>query len=241
MSSRRDEKEQRRAERVAAEEQAQRAERRRRTLGIATGAVLGIAAVAAVVVVLAAGGGGGDKPKPATTSTDARAVAIPPPAITDLQAAIRAAGCRLRSFAPGPNDGQHVKGKVAYKQNPPALGPHNQVPSSDGNYVGQGTPPTEMLVHALEHARVEIQYRPGLPQRRISQLETLFAEPIPGKPAGFKQLLFENQTKMPFEVAATSWGQQLGCPRFTDKTFDALRAFRAKYVEKAPENPPFPE
>jgi hypothetical protein len=40
---------------------------------------------------------------------------------------------------------------------------------------------------------------------------------------------------MPAEVAATSWGQQLLCPRFNDRVFDAIRTFRAAYVLKAPE------
>jgi hypothetical protein len=40
---------------------------------------------------------------------------------------------------------------------------------------------------------------------------------------------------MPFQVAATAWGHLAGCKRFTDKTFDVLRAFRERYLDKGPE------
>ena len=241
MTSRREEKERRREERIAAEQAAAQSEARRRQLGIAAGAVLAIAAVAAVVYVVASGGGGKEeKTGPSTTST--HKTPIPPQRTTDLQAATTAAGCRLRTFTPGPNDRQHVTTKVHYKQNPPVFGPHAPAPASDGNYVGQGTPATEMLVHALEHGRIEIQYRPGLDPKRVAQLETLYSErPKSNVISGYNTLLFENRTGMPFEVAATAWTHQLGCPTFSDRTFDAIRAFRAQYVDKAPEFIPQPE
>jgi hypothetical protein len=238
VSSRREEKERRRAERIAAEEEAAKGEARRRTVGIAVGAVLGMAAVAAIVIAVTAGGGGGDGKTGATTTPK---VPIPAQKTTDLRAAASAAGCQLRSFTPGPRDREHVTTRVRYKQNPPVFGPHYPEPAHDGNYVGQGAPTTEKLVHALEHARVIIWYRPAIGDRPIRQLETLFSEPFGGKPAGYKQILVE-RSDMPFAVAATTWGQQLGCPRFNENVFDALRAFRATYVDKAPEsNIPFPE
>ena len=241
MTSRREEKEQRRAERLAAEQEAARSEARRRRIGIAVGAALGVAAVAAIVIAVTAGGGGGDGKTGASTTPK---VPIPPQKTTDVRAAATAAGCRLRSFTPGPRDQDHVRGKVNYKQNPPVFGPHAPPPmwASDGNYVGQGTPATEKLVHSLEHGRVLIQYKPGLEQRRVGQLETLFNErPKRGVIPGYNTLLFENRTRMPFAVAATSWGKQLGCPQFNDRVFDALRAFRTTYVDKAPEFIPYPE
>lgn len=241
MTSRREEKERRRAERVAAEQAAQRAETRRRRLGIAAGVALAIAAVAAVVYVIAAGGGGGGGKAPSTSGSASKAP-IPAQRTTDLRAAVSAAGCKLRTFTPGPHDRDHVTAKVHYKQNPPVFGPHYPAPASDGNYVGQGTPRTEMLVHALEHGRIEVQYRPGLDRRRVAQLETLYAErPRSNVISGYNTLLFENATNMPFEVAATAWTHQLGCPTFNEKTFDALRAFRTQYVDKAPEYIPQPE
>jgi hypothetical protein len=231
VTSRREEKERRRAERLAAEQEAARSEARRRRIGIAVGALLGVAAVAAIVVAVTAGGGDGDGKTGASTTPK---VPIPPQKTADVRAAATAAGCRLRSFTPGPRDREHVVGKVNYRQDPPVFGPHNEVPAHDGNYVGQGAPATENLVHALEHARVIIWYRPGIGDRPIGQLETLFSEPFSGQPAGYKQILVGRPT-MPFAVAATTWGQQLGCPTFNQRVFDALRAFRAAYVNRAPE------
>lgn len=239
MSSRKEQKERLREERLARQAAAESAERRRRMLGFGVGGAMAAAAAAAIVVaVLAAGGGDGGK-GPKLNPTDPR-VPIPKTKTTDLQSAAKTASCSLRSFAPGSDAQEHVNGKVNYKQNPPVFGPHNPVPAHDGDYVGQGAPPTERLVHPLEHSRVIIWYKPALPRRSVQQLETLFAEPLKGQPSGYKQILVQ-RAGMPFQVAATSWGQQLGCPTFSDKTFDAIRAFRVTYVDKGPEQVPFPE
>jgi hypothetical protein len=241
MSSRQEEKERRRQERLAKEAEAATAERRRRIIGLASGGVLAVAIVVAIVVAVAGGGGGsdksGDQPKTKPKST----VPIPAAATTNLDAAAKAAGCSLRTFIPGPNDRNHVTTKVNYKQNPPVFGPHNPIPAHDGDYAGLSPPRTEQLVHPLEHGRVDIWYRPTLSSHRVAQLETLFQEPIvKGAPPAYKQLLV-TRANMPFEVAATAWGQQLGCPKMTDKTFDAIRAFRKAYVDHGPEQIPFPE
>lgn len=240
MSSRQEEKERRRQERLAAEADAARAAARKQRLGIAVGAVLAIAIVVAIVVVVT---GGGTSKRQTPLTPGGKTAAIPPVRQQDLTKALAAAGCRLRTFTPGPNDRNHVTTTVHYKQNPPVFGPHDPTPAHDGDYVGQGTPKTEMLVHAMEHGRVEIQYAPGTPTHRQSQLETLMNEPFSGKPTGYKELLFQNETKMPFAVAVTAWGQQLGCPTFNDKVFDAIRAFRVKFVDTAPESAaiPYPE
>lgn len=232
MTSRREEKERRRAERVAAEEEAARAQARRRRLGIVAATVLGLAAVAAVGIALTRGGDEDERAR--TGARPVPKVAIPPARTTDLRAAARAAGCQLRTFTPGPNDAQHVQGPVRYRQEPPVFGPHHEIPAHDGNYVGQGSPATEALVHSLEHGRVIIWYRPAIGNRRIGQLQTLFDEPFAGQPSRYKQILVE-RPRMPFAVAATSWGQQLTCRAFNDAAFDALRTFRAAYVGKAPE------
>jgi len=240
MSSRREEKEARRAERLAAEEAFARSEGRRKRIGLAVGTLLALAAVAAVVIALTAGGG--DEPDEPRKSN---LLPIPAQQERDLAQAARAAECRLQSFPEaqaGNSAGQHTSSEVKYETNPPTYGPHADMPASDGDYVGQGTPSKETLVHALEHGRIIIQYRPGLERRRIAQLQTLLAEkPKEGVIEGYNALLMENNTQMPFPVAATAWGQLIGCPTFTDKTFDALRAFRTQYVDKAPELVPVPQ
>lgn len=237
MSSRKEEKEQRRAERLAAEQEAARGEARKKRLGIVVAAVLGIAAVAAIVVVLVGAGGGGSEP---TASTGG--AAVPPQRTTDLTAAARAAGCQVRRFRPSPRDREHVTRQVTYAHNPPVFGPHDPAPASDGNYVGQGTPVKEKIVHSLEHGRTVIQYRPGTDPRRVAQLETLLAErPKPGTISGYNALLIENNTNMPYALAVTAWGSMLSCSAVSDATFDAIRAFRTRFVDTGPEFIPQPQ
>jgi hypothetical protein len=241
VSSRQEEKERRRQERLAREAEAEAAERRRRLIGLAAGGVLVVGIIVAVVVAVSGGGGGSESADNKPRAKPVQKVAIPPAKITNLNAAAKAAGCTLRTFVPGPNDRNHVTGSVTYRQNPPVFGPHNPVPAHDGDYAGQSPPATEQLVHPLEHGRVIIWYQPTLSGHQVAQLETLFAEPIvQGAPEGYKQILV-SRPGMPFTVAATSWGQQLGCPKFNDKVFDAIRTFRRTYVDHGPEQVGFPE
>jgi hypothetical protein len=242
VASRQQEKERRRQERLAREAEAAAAERRRRVIGVASGGVLVVGIIVAIVVAVSSGGGGsnaGGKNTPQLKPTPK--VAIPAAQITNLNAAARAAGCQLHTYIPGPHDRDHVLSRVNYKQNPPVFGPHNPIPAHDGDYAGQSPPSTEQLVHPLEHGRVIIWYQPSLSSRDVAQLETLFVEPIVGgAPQGYKQILVE-RPGMPFQVAATAWGQQLGCPKFNPKVFDAIRTFRRAYVDHGPEQVPFPE
>ena len=49
-----------------------------------------------------------------------------------------------------------------------------------------------MLVHTLEHGRIDVQYKPGTPAETVRQLEALLAE----QNDGYHMLLFENTTGM---------------------------------------------
>ena len=91
-----------------------------------------------------------------------------------------------------------------------------------------------MLVHTLEHGRIDVQYKPGTPKRTVAQLEALLSE----ESGGYHMLLFQNTTHMRYQVAATAWGQLLGCPKMNDKVFDALRTFHDTYIDKGPERVP---
>ena len=230
MSSRQEEKQRRREEREAAEREMNAQQRRSRQLRNGLAALLVIAVVVGIVLVASGGSGSSGTGTPTTpTGPSAR---IPPPGERDLAKAASAAGCNLKSF---PSYGQdHVTSKVTYKTNPPTSGSHNPVPALDGIYAPADAPSAEHAVHALEHGRVEVQYRPGTPKHQIAQLETLASEELNGK-AAYKTLLFQNTTKMPYAVAVTAWTQLLGCPKFTPGVFDALRDFRVKYVDKGPE------
>ena len=237
MSSRQEEKERRKQERLRQEREAAAREKRRRLVQISVAAI--VAAAVIVGGVLAASGSddsGGANSGDAGAGTDG--VPLPPKQSDDLQAAIKSAGCKLGQFK---SDGAvHVPEttKLKYKTNPATSGDHFAEAAQDGVYTAGNEPLAGNWVHSLEHGRVLFQYRRGTATRRIGQLETLFNESYSGGPAGYHTLLLQNNTRMPFAVSAVSWTRYVACDRLTDRTFDALRAFREEYVDKAPEQVP---
>ncbi|MDQ3675315.1 MAG: DUF3105 domain-containing protein [Actinomycetota bacterium] len=241
MSSRQEEKERRKAERLERERAEAATAKRKRLVQIVGGVV--VAAAIAVGVVIATTGG---KDTEKADKRPANLPAIPARQITDLEDAAKTAGCAL-THPPIEGD-SHVTDKVEYKTNPPTSGDHvppDQV-ARDGNYAGVETPAKERYVHSLEHGRVIIHYKPGLDERRIKQLETLFYEDsktafgLDSKDGGYT-LLMKNNTAMAHEVAVTAWGHLLACKTFNDEAFDAIRAFRQRYVLQAPEKVTDPE
>ena len=162
-----------------------------------------------------------------------RPTATPKPKATPLQAAAKAAGCELKS---PPNEGpEHVPQPTTaadYGSNPPTSGIH-------APELGPGR-------------RLRPQERPGRsssPSTRSSTAGSTSSTPRPRPTApsggsssssrasddGYHLLLFENQTKMPYAVAATAWDQLIGCKTFNAKTVKALDEFRKAYVDKGPE------
>ena len=152
--------------------------------------------------------------------------------ITELTEAAKAAGCTLSE---PPDEGVAHEAREFtindYRSNPPTSGTHFPTWYEDGVYAPGTTPELGRLVHALEHGRIELQYAPGTSPETVERLSDLASE-LEG---GYHMLLFENATDMPFAVAAAAWGQLLGCPEMNDKVFDAVRAFRARYIDKGPE------
>jgi hypothetical protein len=183
---------------------------------------------AAVVWIVALTAGGGE-PHPTGGSPDVYPKeALPPPRERSLARATAAAGCTLRS---SPDFGrQHTTARVRYRTNPPTSGPHNPVTAEDGIY--DLPPSTEKLVHSLERGRVIFQFTPGAPPKVRGQLKTLVNE----DPRHV--ILTANTTGMPFEVAATAWRHYIGCTRVNAWTFDALRDFKLRYRDQAPEHVP---
>jgi hypothetical protein len=231
MASRAEEKERRRQERLAQEEAERKAHARTRRLQLAGGALLAVAAIIAVVVAVASGGGTSSSDGPSPSDSASSSIKLPVRKTSDLATAAKAAGCVVKSF---PLEGrEHTTATVTYHTNPPTSGNHNPNPSEDGFYPN-GAPPKERNVHALEHGRIEMQWKPGTPQNVIDTLQAIFNEPLKGK-SGYHQLLFENNTNMPFEVAAASWQHYLGCPKWNQNVIDAIRAYREQYVDKGPE------
>ncbi|MDX6684171.1 MAG: hypothetical protein QOF26_1780 [Baekduia sp.] len=230
MSSRQEEKERRRKEREERERaEAQKAAGKRR-LQLVAGGVLALVAVAAVVAAIASSGG---KSKADATLATAP---IPTQKIANFDEAVKAAGCQFKTF---PSEGRtHLASDTAvnnkYKTNPPTSGAHRPTPAADGVYAVNNAPAKEAAVHSLEHGRIELEYKPGTSKQVQNQLNALFNEKLKGVP-GYHQLLFQNQTNMPFQVAAVAWTHYLGCPTMNNKVFDAMRAFRTRFVDKGPE------
>ena len=86
-----------------------------------------------------------------------------------------------------------------------------------------------MLVHTLEHGRIDVQYKEGTSAGDVAKLEAFL-----GETDGYHMLLFQNTTGMDAAVAATAWGHSLTCPKMNDKTFDALRTFRDSLHRQGP-------
>jgi hypothetical protein len=157
---------------------------------------------------------------------------LPPVKLRSLPAAAKAAGCTLQN---PPDQGVEHEAReftpADYNSNPPTSGTHFPEWYEDGKYAAGDTPELGKLVHALEHGRIELQYRPGTPAATVARLEKLYDS----LDSGYHMLLFENATEMPYAVAATAWGHLLGCPKMNEKVFDAVRAFRRNYTDKGPE------
>ena len=237
MASRQEQKEARRQERLELERKEAGAAARRRRLQLAAGVLLGLAALAGVVVAVAVGLGGDDSDTgpQAPKSGDQAAVKLPAQETSDYEAAAKAAGCKLTNPAfEGAGHEQKDFTAADYKTNPPTSGTHYPDWYDDGVYEPGTTPKLGMLVHTLEHGRINIQYKKGTSAADVAKLEALVAE----QNEGYHLLLYENTTDMDAAVAATAWTHSLTCPAMNDKVFDAIRTFRARYIDKGPETVP---
>jgi Protein of unknown function (DUF3105) len=248
MASRKEEKERLRQQRLAAERAAASTGRRRLLAGYVVAGVLTAAVLAGLVAVIASGGGDGgiDACGEAHIENsggtfrglepDCREGTSPPTIrFADLKISAEQAGCELRLDLP--QEGRtHVPNStpVNYKTVPPTSGNHNPVPVDDGAYT---TPITDnpdqttnirSAVHALEHGRVEIQYRPSLPEDQQLALKGVFDEDPNG------MLLFPNPD-MPYAVVVTAWTNEVVCPTYNQTVLDVIRNFRDTYLGNGPE------
>jgi hypothetical protein len=241
MASRKQQKEEARARRLAEERARDQQQAREKRLRLIGAIVVGGVAVVAVAVAVASGGGGGGGTGSPAKQADVSGVKLPAPKITNLAAAVKAAGCTTidtpDAIARTDQNRQHDQPgtKIKYATNPPSYGPHYPAPASDGEYKQGNVPQAPYLVHALEHGRIEYQYSPSLPSADVKQLEALFNEEDGRWTPGQMLLLYPNATNMPYQVAATAWGHVLGCKAFNQRVFDALRAFRMTYTNQGPE------
>ena len=249
MASRKEEKERLRQQRLAAERAAASSGQRRLILGYIAAGVIALAVIAGLVVVIASGG---DSSAEASTCDNAHIKnsggtfrglepdcrqGTPPPAIqfADLQISAQKAGCQLRLDLP--NEGNtHVPNStpVEYKTVPPSSGNHNPVPIDDGAYLTPITndtgKPTNIRneVHAMEHGRIEIHYKPSLPEAQQLALKGVFdADP--------NGMLLYPDPDMPYDVAVTAWTNMAVCPTYNETVLDVIRNFRDTYRGNGPE------
>src|SRR4051794_31056819 len=234
MSSRQEEKERRRRERLEQEQARQAAAAQPKRLQYVFGGLLAVLIVAGVAALALGAIGGGDDAGSAQKPS-ANGVTLPKQAQTDLKKAADAAGCKVVD-APIEGNTHETKNFKAsdYKTNPPTSGNHNPNWYQDGIYAPGDVPRLGMIVHPLEHGRIELQYKKGTPKDTVDKLEALVAE----QDNGYHMLMFENTTNMPYAVAAAAWGHYVGCPAMNDKVFDAVRTFRDKYIDQGPETVP---
>ncbi|HEX2468835.1 MAG TPA: DUF3105 domain-containing protein [Solirubrobacterales bacterium] len=244
MPTRKEDRERRRAERLAAERAQASAERRRLILGYVVAGVLGAAVLAGIVIAIAGSGAGsngedtGDFPDAAHIEArsgfvhgvepDGREGTEPPPIEQgDLERAAAVANCELQLELPDEGN-THVEDQtVNYKTNPPTSGNHNAEQQADGAYSEMPLP--VHTVHTLEHGRIEIQYSPDLPEDGQLELKGVFDE----SPEG---MLFFPNPDMPYDVAVTAWTNMLRCERYEGAaTLDAIRDFRDIYRGAGPE------
>src|SRR5690348_6485908 len=227
------EREKLRQERVEAEQREKRSGNSRLILTYAIGSTV-VLAIAVLVFILATGGGGGGGGGDAHINVNSQfgstngvtpdeREGIPPPApkVIDLKQAAKQAGCKLELKLEDEGHEHIPKGSPEpnYKTNPPTSGKHVEPPyqQADGAYSEE--PEAIDYVHSLEHGRMEIQYSPNLPEKGQLELKGLY-DTMYGA-----TLLFPNK-KMPYQVAATTWTNLLGCPEYKGSiTLDAFRAF----------------
>ncbi len=235
MASRQEQKEARRKERLERERKEAAAAARRKRVQLAGGALLGLAVIAAVVIAVVVGLGGDDSGPRAAQPSEQAAAELPEQETTDYQEAAEAAGCTLANpeFEGANHEEKDFKASD-YKTNPPTSGNHAPTWYDDGVYEPGTLPELGKIVHTLEHGRINIQYKQDTPAATVAKLEALVAE----QGDGYHQLLYENTTGMEPAVAATAWTHSLSCPEMNDKVFDAIRTFRARYIDQGPETVP---
>jgi hypothetical protein len=240
MSSRKEQKEALREERLAREQQAAQAAARKRLIGIVVAAVLVLGIVGALAAVLLSGGdddggGGSDGGGGGASIEYPGGGELPAQQEADLKVAVKAAGCKDETITDQPYDnpgGAHTtETDVEYKSEPPALGLH--YPEWPDDDIYEEAPPLTRVVHTLEHGRILIWVRPDMPEEQRAQFKALYEED-----PYHVIMLPREEIEEPFAVSAwvgDSTGHILRCNQVNNKTWDAIRAFKEKYRDKAPE------
>jgi hypothetical protein len=80
----------------------------------------------------------------------------------------------------------------------------------------------------MEHGRIEIHYKPGLPENEQLALKGVFDDDSPG-------MLLYPDPDMPYDVAVTAWTNEVVCPHYNPIVLDVIRNFRDTYRGNGPE------
>jgi hypothetical protein len=231
MANRREEERERlRQAREERESSQEKSDRRRLFAVYAVAGVIGLAVIVGIVAAIASSGGGGSGEahiNQATGSTngiqpDERSGTAPAAVkVANLKQAAAKAGCTLRLHLK--DEGHtHIPPTAPtpdYKTNPPTSGNHVEPPYQQADGAYSEMPGEIFIVHSLEHGRLEIQYSPELADEDQLALKGLYDTMYGGT------LLFPNEN-MDYEVAATTWTNLLGCPKYKGAvTLDAIRDF----------------
>ncbi len=235
MSSRKEQKEALKQERLEREQAEAVGGKRRRLVGYGVGGLIVGVAVAVVVILLTTGGdegatqaGGSAEATPVSDGSDELPSGeVPPRRIEELEPAARAANCELETKRSEGSTHVQPGTEVPYKANPPTSGDHYPNPAEDGAYAR--APTTGRGVHSLEHGRIYVQYRAQVPDAVKQNLKALFDEDP------YHVILAPNGTGMRADVAATTWTHSLVCPKMNDGVYDAIRAFKETYRDRGPE------
>jgi hypothetical protein len=232
MANRREEERERlRQARQEREKKQVGSERRRLMIGYGAAGVVGLAVLIGIVMVIVSAASKNDSGEAhivqATGSTngiqpDVRGGTEPPVVkVANLKKAAKMADCDLRLNLPEEGH-EHIPPTAPtpeYKTNPPTSGNHVEPPyqQADGAYSEM---PNELnVVHSLEHGRMAIQYSPDLSESAQLELIGIY-DTMYGA-----TLLYPNEN-MPYEVAATTWHNLIGCNEYKGAiTLDAIRDF----------------
>lgn len=232
MANRREEERERlRQAREQRETKQARSDRRRLMLGYGAAGLVGlvvlVGAIVAISSSLSSNEGGKARINLASGSTngiqpDLREGTEPPAVkVTDLKEAAGKAGCELRRELndEGKNHLPVTATEPPYGTNPPTSGNHAEAPyqQADGAYSEEVKP--LFYLHSMEHGRMVIMYSPDLSESEQLELRGLYDSLYAAT------LLFPYED-MPYDVAAVTWTNYLGCDEYKGPiTLDAIRDF----------------
>jgi hypothetical protein len=143
-------------------------------------------------------------------------VTLPPLRETKLADAARDAGCELRHADAGE------------RLNPPVDGAAAAVPAAAGFYEHPVSTPS--LIAALRRGVVVIQVAPNLDDEDAGLVRTI-QETVPEG-----TIVAPNASGMSYTVAITAYRRLLGCRALNERTLDAVRLFRGRFVGRGPDS-----